>query len=46
MVRPIPAWLYVYRCFQKRLGAALGNQDIGGRWTDAETTNHINILEL
>ena len=31
---------------KKRLGAALGNQEIGGRWTDAETTNHINILEL
>lgn len=37
---------YTNRCFQKRLGAALGNQEIGGRWTDAETTNHINILEL
>ena len=24
----------------------MGNQEIGGRWTDAETTNHINILEL
>jgi len=38
---------YTNKCFQKRpRGAALGNQEIGGRWTDAETTNHINILEL
>ena len=27
-------------------GAALGNQEIGGRWTDIETTSDINILEL
>ena len=31
---------------KKGWGAALGNQEIGGRWTDAETTDHINILEL
>ena len=37
---------YTNRCFQKRLRAALGNQEIGGRWTDVETTHHINILEL
>ena len=37
---------YTNRCFQKRQGAALGNQEIGGRWTDDETANHINILEL
>lgn len=31
---------------KKGWGAALGNQEKGGRWTDAEATNHINILEL
>lgn len=31
---------------KKGWGAALGNQEIGVRWTDVETPNHINILEL
>jgi len=31
---------------KKGWGPALGNQEIGGRWKDAESTNHINILEL
>ena len=38
---------YTDRCFQKKgWGTALDNQEIGGRWTDVEATNHINILEL
>jgi len=27
-------------------GTVCGDQEIGGRWTTTETTNHINILEL
>ena len=34
------------RCLKKGWGAALGNDETGGRWTSAEATNHINILEL
>ena len=30
----------------KGWGAALCNDETGGRWTLAEATNHINILEL
>ena len=37
---------YTNKCFRKGVRAALGNQEKGGRWTDAEVTKHINILEL
>lgn len=46
IVRPNPSMVTQTGASKKGWRAVLGNQEIGGRWTDAETTNHINILEL
>ena len=46
IVRPNPCMVIQTDASKKGWGAALGNQEIGGRWTDAETSNHINFLEL
>ncbi|XP_015763048.1 PREDICTED: uncharacterized protein LOC107342108 [Acropora digitifera] len=46
IVRCNPSMVIQTDASKKGWGAALGNQEIGGRWTDVETTSHINILEL
>ena len=46
IVRPNPSIVVQTDASTKGWGAALGNDETGGRWTSAEATNHINILEL
>ena len=46
IVRPNPSIVVQTDASTKGRGAALGNDETGGRWTSAEATNHKNILEL
>jgi len=46
IVRPNPSIVVQTDASAKGWGAALGNDETGGRWTSAEATNHINILQL
>ena len=46
IVHPNPSIVVQTDASTKGWGAALGNDKMGGWWTSAEATNHINILEL
>lgn len=45
IVRPNLSMVIQTDASKKGWGAALGKQEIGVRWTDVETPNHINILK-
>ena len=46
IVRPNPSIVVQTDASTKGWKATLGNDATGGRWTSAEATNHVNILEL